>query len=273
MQSLPSQGKTMTHDCDLCASKERSEIEPGIFVCMGCGFVYVPERRSPQEIAADWSTVYNGGHYDPDWPGVKARLWYVAEWLDQNISLSGKRVLDIGAGNGNFLAFVKERGAIPLALEPDEGNSQKIMSRGIQSIHGCVEDIEHWPQKHDLVTILWTLENCGDCLGMLKWARERLAPGGKVVVATGSRILVPFKKPYGSYFGKLSPDLHCFRWSWHSLANAFSKAGLTPFQANDWMERDELIMMAEINPDAMPSGRDSPLEVVDFFREWKRQWP
>lgn len=260
-------------NCDLCDSVERTEIEPGIFVCMGCGFVYCPERRSASEIAEDWSNIYQSKAYDPNWPGAKARLWYVSEWLDQKFGLREKRILDIGAGNGNFLAYVKDRGAISVGLEPDEGNCVKIRDRGISAIQGCIEERPKWAGTYDLVTINWTLENCGDCLGMLKWAKERLAPKGKVVVSTGSRILVPFKKPYGRYFGHLSPDLHCFRWSFRTLEKALNKIGMKVIEANDWTDRDEMIVVAEPSPIPKQTFGDNPLEVVEFFREWKRQWP
>lgn len=262
----------MTYPCDLCGETAGTEIEPGILVCLGCGFVYVPERRMPQEIAADWTNVYRSGAYDPNWPGVKARLYYVAEWLDQNIGLEGKTLLDIGAGTGFFLDEVSIRGAQPVGVEPDATNAQAIRSRNIHCFTGSIETVPS-PGQYDIVTMLWTLENCGDCLAMLKYAKEALAPGGCVVVATGSRILVPFKKPYSSYFGKLSPDLHCFRWSVASLRQAFAKTGMS-FQAwNDFEQNDVLLMTASPDDLVVPGWRNEPQAVVSFFRSWKEQWP
>lgn len=263
----------MRFDCDLCSSSDRTEIEPGICVCMECGFVYVPERRTPQEIAADWTTVYRSGAYDPNWPGVKARLWYVAEWLDQNVSLAGKSVLDIGAGSGLFLDFCRSRGAHPVGLEPDPRNAAAVRARNIFCHQGCIEDHGNLGQ-YDLVTILWTLENCGDCLAMLCWARNHLAPGGRVVVATGSRILVPYKKSYAAYMGAQAGDLHCFRWSQHSRYQACRIVGLAPCFSNDWYDRDETVTaFSRTVPLPFNEEHDDPQAVIDFFREWKRQWP
>lgn len=264
----------MTHACDLCGGTAGTEIEPGIVVCSGCGFVYAPERRSPEAIAADWTNVYRSGAYDPSWPGVKARLYYVAEWLDQKIGLEGKSVLDIGAGTGFFVREVQRRGAQPVGLEPDYLNANHIRSDGIHCFTGSIETAPS-PGQYDLVTILWTLENCGDCLAMLEYAKEALAPGGRVVVATGSRILVPFKKPYSSYFGKLSPDLHCFRWSRASLGEAMRLSGLAVEAQNDWRDRDEMLVVGRANEDCikMPAGHDAHMSVVFFFQRWKDQWP
>ena len=263
-----------SHNCDLCGASARTEIEPGISVCMGCGFVYVPERRNSMEIAKAWSEVYASGAYDPEWPGVKARLYYVAEWIEQNLGLAGKSILDIGAGLGVFLEQVRARGGHPVGLEPDLANVAYIKSQDIACFHGAIEDHSNLGQ-YDIVSLLWTLENCGDCLRMLRWARRHLAPGGRVVVATGSRVLVPYKKPYGAYFGTLSPDLHCFRWSCNAIRGAFGCAGLLGGAQNDYLQNDVMLAVAEAGHASGHSMAytDVPEAVIDFFREWKRQWP
>src|SRR3990172_675418 len=264
----------MTRACDLCGETTGTEIEPGIVVCSGCGFVYVPERRPPQEIAAAWGEVYRSGAYDPNWPGVKARLYYVAEWLDQKIGLEGKTVLDIGAGRGFFLEQVKARDGHPVGLEPDPDNANWIRSKDIACFTGAIEDFPGVGQ-YDLVTILWTLENCGDCLAMLRFARDALAPGGHVVVATGSRIMVPFKKLYSPAFGKLAPDLHCFRWSQKTLGAAMIQAGLFKELKNDYWQNDVLLRTAsrrEVGDGGIKFADDAQ-DVIDFFRSWKEIFP
>lgn len=262
----------MTHTCDLCGESDGTEIEPGIFVCAGCGFVHVKERRDPKAIAAAWSEVYAGGHYSPEWPGVRARLFYVAEWLDQHVGLAGKSVLDIGAGRGFFLRLCRDRGAHSVGLEPDPSNVERIKSWDIACFHGAVEDHKNLGQ-YDLVTILWTLENCGDALAMLRFARGHLAPGGQVVVATGSRVLVPFKKSYSAYMGTQARDLHCFRWSARSLVRAFTLAGLQRRSENDFDQNDVLLMTADVPGNYVPHPGDDPVEVVSFFSQWRNIWP
>src|SRR3990167_8461070 len=99
----------MIHNCDICGSAEAQEIscareytnDQPIHVCSNCGFVHVKERRSTGEIALAWDKLW-GDAYDSKWPGVKARLYYVAEWFDQKFGWAGKRALDIGAGGGQL---------------------------------------------------------------------------------------------------------------------------------------------------------------------------
>ena len=79
-----------------------------------------------------------------------------------------------------------------------------------------IEDFKS-DRQFDIVTLNWTLENTGDCMDVLERARKLLNPDGHICVATGSRILVPFKKPLSTYFSDNPADLHCFRWSANSL--------------------------------------------------------
>ena len=269
------------NQCDLCG-ETGSLATPGdpsgkIRICKGCGFVHVKERRSLAEVAAAWTDIYKSGGYDPECPGVKARLFYVAEWLDQTVGLRGKSVLDIGAGNGQFLAYCRDRGADPIGLDPDRDNVAKINARGITCIDGWASDDRLAPNgQFDLVTLNWTLENTADCLAVLRYAKRCLAPGGHVVVSTGSRILTPFKKPLSSYL-PLDPnyphDTHCFRWSLHSLNYAAGLCHLAPWTRNDFYQRDEMLHAFVAAPGISGWPHDSPNEVEDHFRRWQTCFP
>jgi SAM-dependent methyltransferase len=262
------------HNCDLCSSNAWAPIPVpnprGIGICQVCGFVYVRDRRAAHEIAADWSNVYGEG-YDPDgWPAVRARLYYVRQWIaEQYGSLAGKTLLDVGAGTGTFLKLWGENGR---GLEPSAAGAHV---GGI--VHGSVEDDLDLGQ-FDFVTINWTLENCHDPIKMLDYARRRCKPDGRVIVATGSRILVPYKKPLSCYLGDNAPDLHCFRWSRETLEAAFRRAGMWMDRVNPYAECDWLVMSAQHTiPHDQTPGRlypfDPPQEVRDYFRLWQESWP
>ena len=278
----PEKGEWLnSHNCDLCGGSERLPL-PGdpsgrISICGGCGFVYVPLRRSAAEVAAAWDEIYASGHYNPDWPGVKARLYYVAEWIEQNIGWAGKDVLDIGAGKGQFLRFlIRYPVGTMVGLEPCQ--RPENIPDGIGWWTATIEKIwafpEYFDEKFDIITILWTLENTADCLAMLRFARQRLKPGGHVVVATGSRILVPLKKPLSLYLPQdedYPHDTHCFRWSVNSLVRAAEIAGLTNVNENDYRERDEMVIAfqaGEGNNEA-----DDPRAVQEHFLNWDLLFP
>lgn len=270
------------HSCDLCGETERLAV-PGdpsgkIGICKSCGFVYVAERRSVEEVAQAWGQIYANGGYDPDWPGVKARLFYVAQWIDHHVGLSGRSILDIGAGNGNFLCYCRDLGGHPVGLDPSGDNIRHIRSRDISCFEGWAADSSPDIGQYDIVTLNWTLENTSDCLQVLRYAKRQLAPNGHLVVATGSRIYGGFRKPLSLYIPQdlLYPhDTHCFRWSLPSLRRAFVKVGLSKGRSNDWDQRDEMIVTAIDAGGAMcpDEGKERPEEVLDHFRRWQEQFP
>ena len=94
------------------AAREFTGDQP-IHICTSCGFVYVKRRRSAEAIAASWSEEIFGDGYTARIPAVIARLTYVAELLDQTLGLAGKRVCEIGAGEGEFLRILAEKGTGP----------------------------------------------------------------------------------------------------------------------------------------------------------------
>lgn len=233
---------------------------PAIHICNDCGFLHVPERRSAREIADDWADIYKRKAYDPNWPGVQARLFYVSEFLNPQ----DRTVLDIGAGNGSFLGFCKDAGAECIAIEPWEQNT---LGWEWKTHVGPWETAPRF--EADIATMTWTLENCGNPIGMLKYAARCATT---VVVATGSRINVPFKKPLNEYLGKESPDLHAWRWSRLSLERAMFLAGLEVVDENDWQSRDEMILVARRGGSKAPVT-ENPKTIQKFFDEWERLWP
>ena len=266
----------MQRECELCGETDSLDV-PGdpsgkIRICSGCGFVHVKERRHPVEVAAAWSQIYASGGYDPEWPGVRARLYYVALWIQQHVGVTeGDALLDIGAGNGWFLDCMP--GWDGYGLEPTGGIP-------VADIYAGTVEVPH-PEidgrTYDLITINWTLENTADPLAMLRYARSRLAEGGHVVVATGSRIGVPFKKRLSAYLPQdqdYPHDTHASRWSANSLERAAMMAGLGWSKNNDYDDRDEMVCaFTAMEPLVNPTGKDNPAYVRDFFARWLREFP
>ena len=268
--------------CDLCGSVEHFILPEaalhgsgGVSVCANCGFVHVKARRSAAEIAKSWEAIYEGKGYTSKWAAVEARLTYVAEFYGQLYGWAGKSVLELGAGEGRFLQMVRDRGAYPVGLEPSGAGCQALRSKDIFAHHGTIEQCGT-VGTFDVVVIAWTLENCQDCLGMLKAARAMLLPGGHVLIATGSRILVPYKKPISTYFSNNPPDCHAFRFSNNTLTLAQRRSGLEVVAMNSYRENDWLVSVATRTESAFPAtayGGDRPLEVLDFFHSWARAFP
>lgn len=270
--------------CDACGSDRAFEIDCAkeytkgwpLHACADCGFVYVRRRRPAQAIADSWSDELYGTHYTARIPAVVARQTYVAEFAHAAVDFRGKRVCDIGAGEGTFLDMLRvdRFGALGFGVEPSAANGRLMDAMGIPNFVGTIEAYRASPaakpESFDVATVLWTLENCQSCRFMLDAAHDLLAPDGRIVVATGSRILVPFKKPLHYYLGPGDQDTHCFRFSRNSLSAVLANSGFETLAVNRDIDSDILCVVARKAPKGKPLARakDDPASVLDFFARW-----
>ena len=264
--------------CDLCGSTEAVEVphareftaDQPIHVCRSCGFVYVKERRSAEEIAASWTEDIFGTGYSAAVPGVAGRLAYVAEFVEQSVGLRDRTVAEIGAGEGFFLELARDRyGASVFGIEPSPANCDRMRGLGIDCVAATIEEYDGSSDgAFDLVMVLWTLENCHDLRALLGGARRLLKPDGHVVVATGSRLLVPFKKPLWAYLSRNPADTHAFRFSANTIRGALAVSGFETVHLNLYLDNDVLCAIGRPTEAAIEWLRDDYLAVHSFFERW-----
>lgn len=273
--------------CDVCGTEDAIEVphvreytkDQPIHICKGCSFVYVKRRRSAKAIADTWSNELYGAHfYTAHRPAMKARLTYVADFINVNFPLQEKTVCDIGAGEGYFLDVLRrEYGAKVFGIEPSKENCRILDKLNISNFVGTIEEYCARPQAKeynaDLATIVWTLENCRSCKDMLTGAYAIVKDNGYVVVATGSRILVPFKKPLQSYLGPNAVDTHAFRFSANTLKGILAVSGFEVIEMNRYIDTDYLCVIAQKRPvgTKIVWEGDDYQKVADFFQRWHKE--
>ena len=270
--------------CDVCLSDDAVEVphsrfytagEP-IYICKECGFVYVKKRRSAQKIADVWSDELYGANYTAHSPHVLARQTFVADFIDMHLRLRGKTLVDIGAGEGQFLDIAKngKYGAQVFGIEPSKRNCHLLGKMGIDYFHGNLESFlksaDSKKIKADIVTLMWTLENCQNPRAILAGAHKLLKDGGHVVIATGSRILVPFKKPLHMYISKNPTDTHSSRFSANALQGLLAAAHFEKKYINQFIDNDILCVIGQKKPvsSKIKAPTDNYLDVYSFFDRW-----
>ena len=281
--------------CDLCHGTDLAEVPSSkhysdgwpLHVCRGCGFAQVAFRRSPEAIRKAWAeelyraddaTRLSDATYTARMPAVHARQVFAADFLAEAVGLKGKRVVDIGAGEGDFLALLQgpDYGAKGFAIELSAANSVLLRASGIEFFEGSMEDYVAAPEaaerRFDVATLIWTLENCQSALGVLTQAAGILDDGGHILVATGSRILVPFKKPLQYYFGP-NMDIHPFHFSANCMQGLLAVAGFETLRVNRFIDHDALAVVGRKAPPGteIPWQGDDPDAVLDFFERWHKE--
>jgi hypothetical protein len=151
-------------------------------------------------------------------------------------------------------------------------------SDGIECFAGTIEDYAASNDRRaaDVVTIMWTLEACYSCKDMLEAAHAVLKEDGLILIATGSRILVPFKKTLRDYLeleeGRHA-DTHPFRFSVNTLKGMLAVNGFEPISVNRYMDSEYLCVIArkQSKGENISWDKDDFMQVHDFFERWHRE--
>lgn len=243
------------------------------------GLVSVIKRRDSKKIAQLWSDrifgkKFNRKTYTANNPAVIARHTYVLETVLNKINLKKKSLCDIGAGEGNFLKLIdnKNTGCKTFGIEPSKKNCLLMKKKKIDFFNGTLEDYYEYKnkKKFDIITFTWTLCNMSNCLNAINIAFKLLKKKGIIIIAEGSRILVPFKKPLHMYFNKENPDTHPFHFSKNSLLNLLIINKFKPIFINRYIDSDYLVIIGEktriINTKKIKI--DNYKKVKKFFISW-----
>ena len=280
------------YPCDLCTSQDLAEIPAAphymdgrpLHVCNACGFVQAAYRRTPEALQRMWAEeIYRANDarisdktYTARIPAVVARQTFVVEFLAEHLDIKGKSICEIGAGEGQFLEMLR----VPrfdmdtFAIEPSKENCMILNSLQIKNFAGTMEDYSALSNREqfDIASLIWTLENCQSASGVLAATHDIVKPGGHLVVATGSRILMPFKKPLQYYLGS-NVDVHPYHFSANALTSLMHQAGFKVTAHNRFIDSDYLVLIGKRveNIDDLTMPTDNSAEIIQFFERWHNE--
>jgi len=95
------------------------------------------------------------------------------------------RLLDIGCGDGSFLALMRDLGWKVVGLEPDPVAAKGARERFlIPVVEDTLEDARLPHRSFDVITLNHVIEHVYDPVSFLKECRRVIKPGGRVVITT-----------------------------------------------------------------------------------------
>ncbi len=179
------------HSCYLCGST-RYRIRPGHardneqllpLECMDCGLVML---SSFDHITGSF---YEDSHMHDAKP-VSSRLAQrvstedsIRRFRDFVPFFTGKRLLDIGCGSGDFLALAKTQAKEIYGVEPDRQWLAEHERLGIPTLRGCSD----LPGFADVITMFHVLEHIPDPRSFLRQVAEKLEPAeGRLIIEVPS---------------------------------------------------------------------------------------
>lgn len=142
----------------------------------------------------------------------------------------GGRLLDVGCGNGAWLAFMNARGWRAQGVEPDETAAAAARARGLEVRSGTLEDQAYPGDYFDAVTLYHVIEHVPNPARLLRECRRVLKPAGRLVVATPNGDSLG-RRLFGADWRGLEPPRHLQVFNRDALARLIDDAGLSVEQA------------------------------------------
>jgi SAM-dependent methyltransferase len=111
-----------------------------------------------------------------------SRWWHGVDNQGQYSVRPGEAMLDIGCGNGTSLLEARALGAKAYGIEADPNVRPIAEALGLEIHFGSLYDHPFPGQRFDLVVLNQVIEHLPDPDKALQLLRERLAPGGRIVL-------------------------------------------------------------------------------------------
>lgn len=165
------------------------------------------------------------------------------------------RLLDVGCGNGVFLAKMRELGWSVVGVEPDSDAARIARERfGLTVFEGTLSEVQLPDGTADVVTMHHVIEHVPDPVEVLAECRRILNPGGLITVVTPN-IRSLGRRVFGSSWRGWEVPRHVFIFSPRALRRCAELAGFkvielwTSVRAARWMwQVSRLIALYETAP-------------------------
>jgi SAM-dependent methyltransferase len=234
--------------CPLCSSEtfspsrqlrdNRTGAFEGTFTfarCDGCGLLSLRPQPDQRELAAGYVRGY--GPYATDdvqvavTPPRRARLrraWHVLDGqaTPDRFPLRG-RVLDVGAGQGSNVAYLRARGVDAVGIEPNPRSVEVCQNRGLPVTYGDLETVELEEGSFDAVLLDQVVEHLLNPVGVLKLAVRALRPGGRLMVTTPNAGSL-YARFFGDEWAHWHVPYHVYLYRKADLRLLFTSVGLAP---------------------------------------------
>lgn len=216
--------------CRACGGDGRAAFVKRGFViasCDACGSHFVPDpvpdpaRYDESYFAGTGACGYGG--YLQDRELILANFARRARWLAR--IGAGKRVLDVGAAYGFFVAAARAEGFDAIGLEPVAACAAfAARELGVEIRTGRIEYAPLEPASFDVITLFDVIEHLASPADALRRIRTLLAPGGMVVVETGD-LGGLLARTVGSRWYYYDPPQHLTYFSLDSLTHVLRATG------------------------------------------------
>lgn len=178
------------------------------------------------------------------------------------------RLLDVGAGNGDFLAEAEALGYRAEGLEADAQAVAAARARGLAVRAGSMPGASLEREAYEQITLNHVIEHLHDPLAALRELHDALAPGGRIWIQTPNLDACGHAE-FGPDWRGLEPPRHLVLFNARALRTALARAGfaaielLAPAPEAKSYFRRSLAIAHGVPPESERSS--------DWDRRWKHK--
>lgn len=196
--------------------------------CRGCGLTYVDPIPSQDDLARFYAERYREEYKQATTPRSKHiyRAGRVAIDRFRNLALLAQppaRVLECGAGGGEFAYLLTSRGYAYRGIEPNDGYREYAKAEyGVDLQAGTLDDARFDDESFDAITLFHVLEHLRDPRAGLARLARWLRPNGHLYLEVPNA-LTEVSSPSNLYH-----RAHLYYFAAQPLETLAAAAGLTP---------------------------------------------
>jgi len=214
--------------CPLCGSGDAAPLfrKRGVdcWRCGRCTFRFATPDVNPNlsQTLSGYEEAYL--QYLADDPGDAVNFKSLCRWMEDFATLESKRLLDVGAGSGKLVRFLRGRGVDASGIEPSRALFDRFLKNDPAFACGTLDDVEAPGRQYDIITAFDVIEHVADPVGFLRGIEKRLAAGGVCFVSTPdveSLVARAFGRRWHFYY-----PYHLSYLGPRTIANAAAPSGL-----------------------------------------------
>lgn len=160
-----------------------------LVTCSGCSLLYVSLRPREQDIAESVQQGLHPGNLETTARFYFPRLWEYRRALrdlyGRELTERKRTWLDVGCGHGELLMVLKSIAGESVSAVGSEPNVHKQKSARSRGLDVTFIPLEGHGKQYDCISLLNVYSHVPDPGALLELLRQRLQPGGELVLQTG----------------------------------------------------------------------------------------
>lgn len=145
-----------------------------------------------------------------------------ASWI-QRYARQNAKVLDVGAGTGSLIKYLRDQGWQAEGVEPNKKAQNIAKDKGVD-LKSSLHDVEE--NNFDVITLWHVLEHLPDLDKAISDISKKLRSKGVVFIAVPNFRSYDAQH-YGSYWAAYDVPRHLWHFSQHSIQAIFSRKGFS----------------------------------------------